>query len=64
MWIKILTVVLQVAKVTGLDKKVKDWVGKKLDRTMDKAEEKFDKASDKAEIIYEKVDALREKYDV
>ena len=53
MWLKILKVVLVVAQATGLDDKVKDWVGKKLD-----------KVGEKADNVHQKVDELRDKYEV
>jgi ABC-type Fe3+-hydroxamate transport system substrate-binding protein len=54
MWLKILSVVVQVAKATGLDRKVKDWVLGKLHKAEDKAVKKI-------QDLQAKVDAIKEK---
>lgn len=38
MWLKILQAVLVVARSTGLDDKVKNWVSKKLDKIIQKGD--------------------------
>jgi hypothetical protein len=61
MWLKILSGILTVAKYTGLDKKVKGWIKKKLDRAENRA---WYKAQNKYREITDKVDAIKEKYDL
>ena len=56
MWLKILSGIVSVAKMTGLDKKVKDWVLNKLNNAEDKV-------VDKLVVVQDKVDELREKLD-
>ena len=54
MWLRILSTVVSVARATGLDRKIKDWVLDKLDRTEDSAVEKM-------LVLQGKIDALKEK---
>jgi hypothetical protein len=55
MWIKILKYGLQAAIALGLDKKVKGWIGRKLDKADDKIHSKYKDAVDK-------IDGIRDEY--
>jgi hypothetical protein len=56
MWLKIISAVVSIAKATGLDKKVKGWVLKKLGKVEDKVVDKVIEIKDKIDSIKEKLE--------
>lgn len=56
MWLRVLSAVVSVAKATGLDKKVKGWVLRKLGKAEDKVVDKVIKIKDKIDDIKEKLE--------
>ena len=53
---KILSTVVSIAKATGIDKKVKGWVLRKLGKVEDKVVDKAMKVKDKVDAIKEKLE--------
>jgi len=56
MWLKVLSVVAQVARATGFDRKVKNWVLRKLDKVENKAHEKLAKLENSIDELKDKLE--------